>query len=43
VPIVVETVDSPDRAERWLELALALASEGDVVHVQPISTAITLR
>jgi PII-like signaling protein len=43
VPVAVETVDAPERAERWLELALSLAREGDVVHVQSIPRAITLR
>jgi PII-like signaling protein len=31
VPVVVEVVDSPERAERWRELALGLAGEDDVV------------
>ncbi|MBS1677965.1 MAG: DUF190 domain-containing protein [Actinobacteria bacterium] len=42
VPLVVEVVDSPERAARWLELALELACEDDVVYVQAIPKAITL-
>jgi PII-like signaling protein len=43
VPIVVEAVDVPERAARWLELAHSVACEGDVVHVQSIPRAITLK
>jgi len=43
VPIVVEVVDAPERAARWLELAQELGCEGDVVHVQRIPKAIALR
>jgi PII-like signaling protein len=42
VPMVVETVDSPEGVARWLELARSLACEGDVVHVQSIPTAVAL-
>jgi PII-like signaling protein len=42
VPIVVETVDTPERAARWLELALSLAGEEDVVYSQRIPKAFTL-
>ena len=34
VPVIVETVDSAERAERWLELAESLAGEADVVYSQ---------
>jgi PII-like signaling protein len=36
VPIVVEVVDTPERAERWRELALSLAGEDDAVDFHPI-------
>jgi PII-like signaling protein len=42
VPMVVEVVDAPERAGRWLELARELACEGDVVHVQSIARASAL-
>lgn len=42
VPIAVETVDTPERAEQWLELALSLASEDDVVYSQRIPGIFTL-
>ncbi len=42
VPMVVEVVDSAERAARWLELAHQLACEGDVVHVQAIQRTLTL-
>ena len=42
VPIVVETVDTPERAEQWLELALSLAGEDDVVYSQRIPGIFTL-
>lgn len=42
VPLVVEVVDSAERAARWVELAHDAACEGDVVHVQSIHDAITL-
>jgi PII-like signaling protein len=34
VPLIVETVDTAERAERWLELAQSLAGEADVVYSQ---------
>jgi len=43
VPLVVEAVDAPARAARWLELARELACDGDLVYVQGIPAAITLR
>jgi PII-like signaling protein len=43
VPIVVEIVDVPVRAARWLELAQELGCEGDVVYVQRVPKAIALR
>ena len=43
VPMVVEVVDSPERAVRWLELAQEIGSDGDIVYVEKIPTAITLR
>jgi PII-like signaling protein len=42
VPMVVEVVDSPERAERWLEMARELGCEGDLVYVQEVPKAITL-
>jgi PII-like signaling protein len=42
VPIVVEIVDGPDGAARWLDLARSIACEEDVVHVQSIPEVITL-
>jgi len=42
VPMVVEVVDVPERAARWLELARELACESDFVYVQRIPRAITL-
>ncbi|HVV89872.1 MAG TPA: DUF190 domain-containing protein [Solirubrobacterales bacterium] len=42
VPVMVETVDAPDGAARWLDLALSVACKGDVVHVQSIPEAVTL-
>jgi PII-like signaling protein len=41
VPLIVETVDAPERAERWGELALSLAGEDDLVHAQSVARAIT--
>jgi PII-like signaling protein len=32
VPVVVEVVDGPERAEEWRKLALSLTCEGDVVY-----------
>jgi PII-like signaling protein len=40
VPMVVEVVDAPERASRWLELAQEVGCEGDVVYVQPVRKAI---
>gem|GEM_PF-6386073 len=42
VPLVVEVVDAPERAARWLALALELACEGDVAYVEEIPKTITL-
>jgi PII-like signaling protein len=42
VPVVVEVVDAPERAARWLELALEAGGEGDVVYVESIPEAIAL-
>jgi PII-like signaling protein len=42
VPMVVEVVDAPEHAARWLELAREVACEGDVVHSQPIRRILTL-
>jgi PII-like signaling protein len=42
VPMVVEVVDSPERAERWLEMARELGCEGDLVYVQEVPKAISL-
>ncbi len=40
VPMVVEVVDAPDRAARWLEIAQELACEGDIVYAQPVRRAL---
>jgi PII-like signaling protein len=42
VPIVVEVVDSPERAARWLELAQEVGCADDIVYVQRVGEAITL-
>jgi PII-like signaling protein len=42
VPTLVEVVDAPEHAPRWLELAHELACEGDVVYAQPIRRVLTL-
>jgi PII-like signaling protein len=42
VPIVVETVDTAERAARWEEIARGLADEDDVVDSQPIQRVHTL-
>ncbi|HEY2052314.1 MAG TPA: DUF190 domain-containing protein [Solirubrobacterales bacterium] len=42
VPMLVEVVDVPERAARWLELASAAACDGDVVYVQSIPKVIGL-
>ena len=42
VPIVVETVDTTERAARWLELAHEIAGDGDVVYSQPLERTLTL-
>jgi PII-like signaling protein len=42
VPMLVETVDSPERAERWRELALSLAGDEDLVHAGTVTRAIAL-
>ncbi len=42
VPMVVEVVDAPERAARWLELAHELACDGDVAYLQRIPTVIAL-
>jgi PII-like signaling protein len=36
VPMVVEVVDSAERAGRWLELAATVAGDGDVVYSQAV-------
>lgn len=43
VPMIVEAVDAPEKAERWREMALELAREGDFVYSQAVPKAITLR
>ena len=42
VPVIVETVDTPERAARWRELAISLAGEDDVVYSQRIPRIFTL-
>jgi PII-like signaling protein len=36
LPLIVETIDTPERAEEWEELARSLAGEGDVVYSQSV-------
>jgi PII-like signaling protein len=43
VPLIVEAVDAPEKAERWREMALELACEDDFVHAQPVHRTISLR
>jgi PII-like signaling protein len=43
VPLLVEVVDAPERAARWVDLARSLGGEGDVVQVQEVPRAITLK
>ena len=43
VPIVVEAVDTTERAARWLEIAAGLAGDGDIVESQPIPRVSTLK
>ncbi|MBS1861378.1 MAG: DUF190 domain-containing protein [Actinobacteria bacterium] len=43
VPMIVEALDAPERAERWRAMALELACEGSLVHSQAVPRAITLR
>ncbi|MBS1885115.1 MAG: DUF190 domain-containing protein [Actinobacteria bacterium] len=43
VPMIVEALDAPEQAERWRKMALELACEGDFVHSEGVSKAITLR
>ncbi|HEX3736888.1 MAG TPA: DUF190 domain-containing protein [Solirubrobacterales bacterium] len=42
VPLIVEAVDAPDRAERWYELARSLARDEDLVYSQPVGSVFTL-
>ena len=42
VPVPIEVVDAPERAERWLELALSVAGEDDLVESQAIPRIFTL-
>jgi PII-like signaling protein len=42
VPMVVEAVDVPERAARWLEEAGSIAGEEDVVYSQEIQRILTL-
>jgi PII-like signaling protein len=42
VPMLVEVVDAPDRAERWNKLALSLSGDEDVVYSQAIPRIFTL-
>ncbi|MBS1890615.1 MAG: DUF190 domain-containing protein [Actinobacteria bacterium] len=43
VPMVVELVDAPEPAARWLEIARELACEGDLVYAQRISKVVATR
>ncbi len=43
VPMVVEVVDAPERAARWLEMARRFACAGDVVYAETVDEAIALR
>jgi PII-like signaling protein len=42
VPLLVETIDTPERTARWRELALALAGDQDLVYSQVIPRTLTL-
>jgi PII-like signaling protein len=42
VPMVVEVIDAPEPAARWLELATSAACDGDIVYAESIPKAITL-
>jgi PII-like signaling protein len=42
VPLVVETVDAPERAARWQEIALELAGDQGIVYSQAIPRTFTL-
>ncbi len=42
VPMLVEVVDEPGRAERWREIALELADGDDVVTSRPVGRTFTL-
>jgi PII-like signaling protein len=42
VPMLVEVVDAPEHAARWIELAHSVACEGDVVHSEAIGRSLTL-
>jgi hypothetical protein len=42
VPVLIEVVDTPERAERWRELALSLAGKDDIVESQAIPRVPTL-
>lgn len=43
VPLIVEALDAPKKAEKWRKIALELACEDDFVHSQPVHRAISLR
>ena len=42
VPILVETIDAPEAADRWRDLALSFVADDDVVHAQEIGRTLTL-
>jgi PII-like signaling protein len=43
VPLVVEAVDTPERAARWREIALSLGGDQDLVYSQGISSTFALK
>jgi PII-like signaling protein len=43
VPLVVETVDTPERAARWREIALELAGDREVVYSEAITGTFDLK
>lgn len=43
VPVIVEAIDAPERAARWLEIAAEIAGDDDIVYAAGVPSAITLR
>jgi PII-like signaling protein len=40
VPILVEAIDTPERASRWAEIASDLAGDDDLVYAEPVARSI---